>query len=491
MENNSKNVPLESEEPINPGPESGENRSKDRSRHVGASQNYCEPSSFVNNEPIPWDKLKRIAIPTFSGDIRDYENWSAVFKACIDKAPMSDEYKLLQLRQYLAGDALGVINGLGHSKSAYIVAKERLERKYGGERRSIALYLEELDHFQPIKLNQINEIERLADLLDVLVIKLQDSKKANELGSGLLYIKIQQKLPLSMLSQYHKWCYENHEEQSVITLRKWILLETEFQKIAHETTKGLNTPKQKSDSTFFGQSKPDNKSPVCGNCQGEHATKNCSKFLALKTSQRWEVVKRNRLCIRCLKKGHRINACYSKETCNISDCDKKHHSLLHTSNEDKEQKDETSDEEETDETVMCTSATISTMQTRLKKGNFVALRTLPVIIKHGESEMIVNALLDDASTKSFVNTSVVNALEIEHKSRSDITVNVLNGNTKSFETSLVQLILSLNRQKRATLSAYTTENVTADLEAVDWEKYKSKFNHLRNKTIPTPSKEKG
>ena len=45
------------------------------------------------------------------------------------------EYKLLQLRQCLAGEALKtIVENLGHSATAYTTAKERLERKFGGHR---------------------------------------------------------------------------------------------------------------------------------------------------------------------------------------------------------------------------------------------------------------------------------------------------------------------------------------------------------------------
>ena len=46
--------------------------------------------------------------------------------ACIDKAPATAEYKLLQLRQCLSGEALKVIESLGHSAAAYEAAKDRL-----------------------------------------------------------------------------------------------------------------------------------------------------------------------------------------------------------------------------------------------------------------------------------------------------------------------------------------------------------------------------
>ena len=88
-----------------------------------------------------WKQLKRVQIPTFSGDKRNYQSWKA---ACIDSAPATGKYMLLQLRQYLSEEALNVIENLGHSSTAYEAAKERLERKYGGRRRQIAMYIEEL-----------------------------------------------------------------------------------------------------------------------------------------------------------------------------------------------------------------------------------------------------------------------------------------------------------------------------------------------------------
>ena len=52
----------------------------------------------------------------------DYNNWKAAFMACVDKTPATAEYKLLQLRQYLSGEALKAIENLGHSVAAYQIA---------------------------------------------------------------------------------------------------------------------------------------------------------------------------------------------------------------------------------------------------------------------------------------------------------------------------------------------------------------------------------
>ena len=53
--------------------------------------------------------------------------------AGIDQAPGTAEYKLLQLRQYLSAEALKAIENLGHIAAAYQIAKERLERRSGGQ----------------------------------------------------------------------------------------------------------------------------------------------------------------------------------------------------------------------------------------------------------------------------------------------------------------------------------------------------------------------
>ena len=117
------------------------------SQRIGHEAGFCGAPSI--GEDL-WRQLKRIQLPMFRGDKRVYRIWKAAFMACVDTAPATREYKLhvLQLRQCLSVEALSVIENLGHSASAYDVAKERLERRYGGKRRQLALYLDDLENFQ-------------------------------------------------------------------------------------------------------------------------------------------------------------------------------------------------------------------------------------------------------------------------------------------------------------------------------------------------------
>ena len=131
-----------------------------------------------------WKQLKRVSIPVFNGDKASYKNRKAAFEACIDKAPATPEYKALHLRQYLSGEALKAIENLGNSASSYEAAKSRLERKYGRRRRQIALHLEDLENFKPVRPRYPKDIERFADILDIAVVNLKEARRYQELGNG-------------------------------------------------------------------------------------------------------------------------------------------------------------------------------------------------------------------------------------------------------------------------------------------------------------------
>ncbi len=263
-----------------------------------------------------WAQLKRVSIPVFSGDAKSYEGWKAAFMACIDNAPATPEYKLLQLRQYLVGDVLQVVRDLGHSASAYDVALQRLDRKYGGKRRQVALQLEAITSFKPIRPGNANDVEHFADLLDIVVVNLRESDKVEELGDGLLFSQLLQKMTEPMVANYHRWIFENQRQGSVESLREWVLQEAEFQIIACETIHGISYKNKGSagkglstSGSFFGNRQCSDEGP-CPVCKTEsHAAYRCETFKSMAIPDRWEVARKSSLCYRCLEQGHMAKTC--------------------------------------------------------------------------------------------------------------------------------------------------------------------------------------
>lgn len=431
-----------------------------------------EESSRERPEENLWKNLKKISLPIFSGDKRQYENWAAAFSACIDKAPIAEEHKLLQLRQYLAGEAALVIDGLGHSATAYEVAKEKLERKYGGERRRTALYLEEVDRFKVIRADNYSDLEKFADLLDVLTINLKETKRTQELGSGLLYIKLQQKLPKAMLTAYHRWLFEKGETGSVLSLRTWILQENEFENIAEETAMGIICGK-KAQGTFTSQIRSSRKTEInCKICHRQHEIVDCPKLLAMDTEQRYDMIYKLRLCYGCFKDGHTKQYCQQYIKCD--QCGANHHTLFHR---------------DLDPTSLHSNS--SQVQNELISTSVISLRTIPVRISHGGKEILINALLDDGSTQTFINSDIADFLRLPRENQTDLTVSVLNGTTESFMSSSVNFeIASMDRRRAFKISAMTTDRVTGDMQPVNWQYQAKQFNHLKKLPFWKPNKGK-
>ena len=278
----------------------------------------------------------------FSGDKRYYRNWKAAFMACVDTAPSTGEYKLLQLRQCLSGVALNVIESLGHSAAAYEAAKER---RYGGKRRQVAIYLEDLDKFPQIRPGNAHDLEKFADLLEIAIINLKETGYHNELGNGFLYGKLRTKLTESLLAKYHRWVFETETPESVFALKTWVFQESAFQTIASETVHGItgtfsNTWSQSSQAsptfndqiTFFGEMIDHNSinNTACQICRRDHKIWTCLKFIEKSVSQRWDTAKRFKLCFRCLGDGHIGKSCQRRRPCGRKECQKSHHVLLHS-----------------------------------------------------------------------------------------------------------------------------------------------------------------
>ena len=359
-----------------------------------------------------------------------------------------------------------------HYEEAFDLGGRRRKAKEGGERRKLVLHLEELENMK--------------------------SLRHDELGKGTLYISLCKKLNEGMLAQYHRWIFENHRWESVKTLKEFVLYEAEFQTVASETIQGVTSSnrnvdsrRNRSEKSFFvnAQESEIQKYRPCKVCKGHHGVWRCDKFKDLSVQERWNTAKRLKLCFRCLGGDHRGQTCVRTRVCGINNCKDNHNRLLHVSKEQTQAvqrqpvetgpttdrneaahgiadtKSETKPENEKVSLVLLpprepgdnqaershTTTTAEGTQT-----GFLALRTVPVILKNGNRAIKVNALLDEASTKTYINADVASELRLQGISRK-VSVNVLNGQTETFETMPVDVELeSLDGSVSKTVSAFTT-----------------------------------
>ena len=145
--------------------------------------------------------------------------------------------------------------------------------------------------------------------------------------------------------------------------------------------------------------------------------------------------------------------------------------------------------EQRQEPIATKSSYATTMSSKVS-GNvgceFIALRTVPVVLKNGNRKMVVNAVLDDASTTTYINSDVAAELGLQGEPQK-VTVNVLNGHAETFETMPVEVGLeSINGKMDVMIHAFTTEKVTGNMGVIEWEKHAKKWSHLKSIDFPKP-----
>ena len=70
---------------------------------------------------------------------------------------------------------------------------------------------------------------------------------------------------------------------------------------------------------------------------------------------------------------------------------------------------------------------------QLKVADEVVLGTVPVILKNGNRRLVVNALLGDRSTKTYVNSDIATELNLKG-TLERVNIGILNGRSELLET---------------------------------------------------------
>ena len=79
-----------------------------------------------------------------------------------------------------------------------------------------------------------------------------------------------------------------------------------------------------------GKTNQENYKIICWLCTGNHKIFNCEKLKNESTENRRNLVKQKKLCFNCHSNTHMVNTCKSKRHCQVDNCQKRHHTLLHS-----------------------------------------------------------------------------------------------------------------------------------------------------------------
>ena len=128
------------------------------------------------------------------------------------------------------------------------------------------------------------------------------------------------------------------------------------------------------------------------------------------------------------------------------------------------------------------SSTYETVQEHAQRS--IALRTVPVILKHGERRLQVNCFLDEGSDTSYANEDVVEELGLDGR-KEKVIINVANGHKVNLMSATMEIGLeSLDGRVYTVIVAKTSKNMCGRMKPTNWPQIKDQWKHLRD--IPSP-----
>ena len=149
--------------------------------------------------------------------------------------------KVLRLQSSLTGKALALVKDLGYSVNAYETAKEKLERKYGGERCLHIKHLTALRGWQKGRPRNLEDMENFQGILKRVWIALKDC--GPELQGHNLNLTAKEKLSEEDVQAYKHWLIDHSLEDNFKSLIEWVEIRVQIMEEAREETSGFERRK--------------------------------------------------------------------------------------------------------------------------------------------------------------------------------------------------------------------------------------------------------
>ncbi|XP_065073868.1 uncharacterized protein LOC135697936 [Ochlerotatus camptorhynchus] len=269
-------------------------------------------------------KLPEIRLPNFSGQLMEWVTFRDTFRSLIhNNQQLTAVDKISYLRSSLTGEALQEINSVEMSEVNYEVAWTTLERRYENKKLIVKAHLDSLFAVEVMKKESYESLSKLVGDFEKHLLMLQKIGEETANWSTILVHMVCSRLDSATLRHWET----HHNSKEVPTYTNLIQFLRGHCSVLQSVAPVKSIPVQEK-RPKLGVSNSAvqswNKCAFCG--EAFHSAFRCIKFLKLKVPERYDMARRNKLCLNCLSAGHQSKSCV-KGSCHH--CQQKHHSLSH------------------------------------------------------------------------------------------------------------------------------------------------------------------
>ena len=272
-------------------------------------------------------KLPKLNVPKFNGSPGDWITFRNIFTTIIHNSNISDIKKNSYLHSYLEGDALDLIKNLEISENTYEESWRIINLHYYDP------FLQVAEHLNAI-INQPT-MEKKAPLRTIIRNFRQNFAAFQSIVKEHKLDAISQILIALFTSKINKdvrceWEKEISAKGKFYSFEEFLrFMEAQSNAIQRsnpaQSRPEAGTPIRK--GVALSAISTTEKTMYCAYCnqKTDHLIHKCPAFLKLESSARNSIVRKQRLCARCLRRT--CNTSCSKFTCRI--CRKQHNTLIH------------------------------------------------------------------------------------------------------------------------------------------------------------------
>lgn len=301
-------------------------------------------SSFTENKESHCKvRLPKLELPTFDGDLRQWQTYSDVFDSLIhNNTALSDIDKYNYLISSLKGNALSVVKCTPITSANYLIAYSALRKRYENKRLIAAAHWQTIERTK--RINVVDNLMGLRVLIDTFSENLSALENLNfpvKQWDFVVFSMLFDRLDSVTQTRFELEC------GSSLILHHYYRTLCEFLErqcnawdnvaLCNSNTRKSDIPKNKPvykniagkggmSSSFLVNSSAST-SACCSFCSQSHLIYSCPKFLNKSAKERYALVKNKRWCTNCLGDKHTASNCKSKSVCRK--CSQQHHTLLH------------------------------------------------------------------------------------------------------------------------------------------------------------------
>ncbi|OXA47646.1 Pro-Pol polyprotein [Folsomia candida] len=368
-------------------------------------------------------KLPKIELKKFGGELKDWLGWWSLFKKIHedDDLDVADKFHYLLQSMEKGTRAYELVNSYPPTAQNYPKAINALQERFGKEKLLVQVYVRDLLKIviNNSKSSEKVQLSKFHDKMESALRALESLKVTADQAALFIYPMVESSLPEETLIAWQRSPLNgadgstfNPPRNELDFIMQFLKKEVEFEDQRALVQSGFSTlhvNKKKKDchnklsnqediptgaSLFVGQGAS---CVFCG--KSNHRSTECYRAEKnLSWSEKSDILKKNRLCFRCMLGGHRSKDCKVKLKCNF--CEESHvRSMCPTLpiNQKKiERRNEVCHPNQNQATVPVTSAQNANHTCRTD----VLMKTLVVRVLGPKGSKVVRLIFDEGSQQS-------------------------------------------------------------------------------------------